>query len=107
MRGFGGVFQLLHRPLLAGGGVVVYGGGREAVEEGVIGGVYGYQLPLQMGGQFGDLQAGILNDAFDLVGIGFAFGRLLQVDDAAVPTGQLNADIAEAGGPFADGRRGS
>jgi hypothetical protein len=102
MRCFRGIFELLHRPFLAGFGVVMYGSGSEPVEERVIGGVYCYQLTLQVGGEFGDLQTCIRDDAFDLVGIGLAFRRLLEVDDAAVPTGQLNADIAQAGHPFAD-----
>ena len=49
-----------------------------------------------------DLQTCVGDDAFDLVCVGLAFRRLLEGDDAAVPTGQLNADIAEAGHPFAD-----
>src|SRR5580658_7860520 len=103
VRGFGGIFELLHRPLLSRSRVIVNGGGCEAVKECVIGGVHGYQLSLQVCRELGDLQAGILYDAFDLVGVCFAFGGLLKVDNAAVPAGQLNADIAVACGPFADG----
>jgi len=104
--GFGGIFQLLYCPLLAGGRVVVYCSGGKAVEKGVIGRVYGYQLSLQVGRQLGDLEAGILYDAFDLIRIGFTFGCFLEVDDPAVPTGKLNADITVSGGPFADGGEG-
>ena len=83
--GFRGIFQLLYGPFLPGFGVIVHGGRGEAIEEGVVGWMHGNQLALEMGGQFGDLQACVLYDALDLVGIGLAFGGFLQIDDAAIP----------------------
>ena len=103
-RGFGCVFQLLYGPFGAGFGIVVYGFWCKAIEQGIIGGVYGYQLALQMRGKLGDLKAGFFYDAFDLVCVSLAFRGFLQVDDAGVPTGDLDADVTEVGGPFADGR---
>jgi len=54
MRCFRGISELLDGPFLAGFGVVMYGGGSEPVEERVIGGVYCYELTLQVGGELGD-----------------------------------------------------
>ncbi len=60
------------------------------------------ELALEMGGELGDLDAVFLEHAAQVVAIGFAFGGFVQIEEAAVPCGNLDAFIAEAGGPFGD-----
>ena len=58
----------------------------------------GYELPLQVGGKFGDFQA--IGLALEVVAIGFRLGGLLQVHDAAVPGRKLHPDVTERFGPL-------
>ncbi len=58
------------------------------------------ELALQMRGKLGDLDAGVGADALDLVAIGLAGRRFLDVDQPAVPARNLDALVAEAGRPF-------
>ena len=47
----------------------------EAVDRFVVGGVDGDELALQVGGEFGELDAGFGQRAADFVAVGVAFGR--------------------------------
>ena|SRR6185437_1956093 len=96
------VFELLYRPFGTGLRIIVDGGGCEAVELRVVCRVYGYELALEVGGEFGDLKTCAVDDAFDLVRVSLAFGCFLEIDDAGIPGGELYADEAEARSPFAD-----
>ncbi|MNN69593.1 hypothetical protein D3C81_1853970 [compost metagenome] len=72
--------QLLHCPGLAGGRIAAFVRRREAVEQAVVGGMDGDQLPLQVGGQFGDLQAMSGQHAGDVVAVRLAVRRLGQIE---------------------------
>ena len=52
-----GFFDLIHRPFGPRLGIAAHGGGGKTVKLGVIGGMHGDQLALQMGRQLGDLHA--------------------------------------------------
>ena len=91
--------HLLHRPGSAGGRVVANLGGREAVEGDVVGRMHRDQLPLQVGGQLGQFDIGVGQDAAHLVAVRLALGGPLQVEQARVPGRDLHAGIAEFGGP--------
>ena len=96
--GFGGPQQLLRRPGGALGGLAAQFGRREAVEELVVSRVHGQQLPLQVGGQLGDLHPLLVGLALDFVAVGLTFGGALQIDQARVG-GQLHAFVAQARRP--------
>ena len=103
LRGLRGVEHLLHRPLLPCLGVAANLGRGEAVEAGVVGRVHCDELALQVGREFGDLEAVLRERALDLVAVGLALGGVLQVEQAAVPARDLHALVAQAAGPTADG----
>ena len=95
--------DLVHRPGLPRLGIAPHGGGDPAVEHLVIGRVHGHQLALHVGGKLGDLEAEVGQDALDLVAVGVALGGQLQVEEAAVPGGNLHAPVAHVRHPAADG----
>ena len=72
----------------------------------MVGGVGGDELALQVAGQFGDFQAMLTDPAFQLIGVGFGGGAFFQVDQAAVPSRDLYAFVAEAGHIFTDSIEG-
>ena len=61
--------------------------------------MHGDKLALQMGGKLGDFETRFADRAEDFVAVGLALGGALQVEEARVPRGNLDADEAEAGGP--------
>lgn len=69
MRGLGGVFHLLNRPLLAGLWIIVKFSGRKGIKLLVIGRMHSNKLALQMGRKFGDLDAGVSADPLYFVAI--------------------------------------
>ncbi|MDT4857327.1 hypothetical protein FQZ97_917480 [compost metagenome] len=81
----GGQDHLLHRPGLAGLGVLVHGFGGEAVKRFVVGRVHRHQLPLQVGAELGDGDAVFARHARHLVAIGLRFGGFVEVKNALVP----------------------
>ena len=94
--------HLLHRPFLARLRVAAHLGRGERVEAGVVGGMDRDQLALQMGRQLGQRDAGVRERALDLVAIGVALGRALQVEQAAIPARDLHALVAEIRRPPGD-----
>ncbi|MNN69592.1 hypothetical protein D3C81_1853960 [compost metagenome] len=80
LAGLGGQQQLLHRPGLAGGRIAAFVRRRESVKQRVIGGMDGDQLPLQVGGQLGDLHAMSGQHAGDVVAVRLAARRLGQIE---------------------------
>ena len=102
LRGGGGKPHLLDRPFLPRLRLAVQGGRSETVELAVIGRVRGDELPLQMGGEFGDLDAGVGAHALDLVAIGLGGSSPGEIEQARVPSRDLDALVTEAGGPFGD-----
>ena len=100
---FGGVMELFDGPGLAGFGIVADFGSGEAVERGVVGGMDGDELALQVRREFGDGEAVLFRDAGDFVAVGFAFAGFFQIEEAGVPRGDLHAFVAELCGPRADG----
>ena len=105
LRGLGRVLDLLDRPFLPGLRIVVVFRRGERVEAAVIGWMHGDELALQMRRQFGDLDAGVLADAFHLVAIGFGLGSLFEIEQPAVPARDLYALVAKARRPFGDRRQ--
>ena len=65
--------------------------------------MHGDQLALQMGRQLRDLEPVLGGDALDLVRVGLALGRSLEVEQALIPARDLDALEAEPGGPGGDG----
>ena len=61
------------------------------------------KLTLQMGGKFGDLDAVVARLTGKFVAIGLGGSSLLQIEQPAVPAGNLNAVIAAIRRPFGDG----
>ena len=102
LRGLGGELHLLLAPGAAVLRLAVDGGGGEGIEALVIGRMHGDELALQMRGKFGDLDAIGAGHTQHLIGIGLGLGGLLQVEEAAVPAGDLDALVAKRGGPFGD-----
>ena len=94
--------HLLHGPLLARLRLAAHRGRGERVEAGIVGRMHRDQLSLQMGRQLRQLEAGIRERALDLVAVGIALGRLLEVEQAAVPARYLHAQIAETLRPLGD-----
>ena len=68
---------------------------RKAVKKRIISWMHCHELPLQMGGQLGDLQAMLGNLPLQLIAVCLALRCFLQVDQAALPGGDLNAFVAE------------
>ena len=94
--------HLLDGPRLAALRVAPHLGRGEGVERIVEHGIDGDQLALEMGRELGDLNAVLGRLPFQLVAIGLARGRLVEVDEALVPGGDLHPLVAERGGPAAD-----
>jgi hypothetical protein len=57
------------------------------------------QLPLQMGGELGQLEAEAVQHTQQLIAIGLALSGLLQVEEPFIPTRDLDTLEAQAGGP--------
>jgi hypothetical protein len=102
LRGDGALFQLVDGPFLPGLGVAAHFRCGEGVEDGVVGRVDGHQLALQVRRQLGDLDSRLAADAGDLVAIIFRCRRLAEIEQSGVPGGDLDALVAERGGPFGD-----
>jgi hypothetical protein len=86
--------KLLNRPFLPRLRIAAHLGRREGVEQRVVGRVHCDQLALQVRGQFRDDDAGILQDALDLVAVCIAFRRLAQIEQRCFACRNLNADKA-------------
>jgi hypothetical protein len=80
----------------------VHRGRGKGIELRVEGGMHRHELALEMGGQLGDRQALVGQQAGDLVAIGLAFRRQVQIEQALVPTGNLHALVAKLGHIAAD-----
>ena len=65
--------------------------------------MHGDELPLQVASELGNLQAVHLRA--QIVAVAFGIGGFLQVDDAGIPTGQLDGEVAEVLGPFGNVRQ--
>src|SRR3989454_6219959 len=78
-------------------------GRRESVEWGVVRGMHGHQLALQMRRQLRHLEPALGKDALYFVTVGLALGRFAEVEQAAIPAGDLHALEAEPRGPAGDG----
>src|SRR5437762_4054620 len=76
---------------------------RESVRRGVVGGMDGDQLALQVGRQLRDLETTLGQDAAHLIAVRLAVGRLLEVEQPSVPAGDLHALEAQLGRPSRDG----
>ena len=70
--------QLLHRPFLAA--LCVQTRGRETFQHGVVRGVAGHQLPLQVSRQLRHFESGRANHSANVVAVGLALGRLFQIE---------------------------
>jgi hypothetical protein len=77
----------------------------KAVERRVVGGVHGHQLALQVGRQLRHLEASLGQGALDLVAVGLALRGLLEIEQAAIPTRDLQPLEAERRGPVGDRRQ--
>ena len=98
----GGLLDLIGGPMAAFLGVATHMRGRLAVEHQVVGGMNRDHLALEMGRQFGDRDADIGELALDLIAIGGAFGRPVEIEQALVPGRDLDALIAVALRPARD-----
>src|SRR6266513_2706109 len=75
------------------------GRGGKAVHDGVVRRMDGDEVALEMGRQLGDDEAVLPQDALDLVTIGLARSRFIEVEETCVPGRDLDARIAVRGGP--------
>ena len=75
----------------------------EGIECGVVGGMHGHELALQMRRQLRHLEPALGQDAFDFITIGLALGRFAEVEQSGIPTRDLDAFEAEPRGPAGDG----
>ncbi len=91
--------QLIDRPCLTRRAVAANRAGCKAVEGFVIGWMHRDELALQMGGQFGERDAGLRQGALDLVAIRIAVGGAIEIEQPPVPGRNLHALVAERGGP--------
>ncbi len=91
---FGGKMKLLDRPFLPLGWLALQRIGREGIELRVVSGVHRDQLALQMRRQLGDLDPRLAAGTGKLVAIILTLGGLDEIDAAAVPGRNLDADIA-------------
>ena len=89
--------QLLHCPFLAA--LWIQTRRREALQHGVIRGVTGYQLPLQMRRQLGHFESGRANHSSNVVAVGLALGGLFQIEQARIPSGNLHTRKSQTCGP--------
>jgi hypothetical protein len=76
--------HLLDRPCLTRRRIAAHMRRGKAIELRIEGRMHRHQLALQMGRQLGDLQAFVGQHALDVVAIGLAVRRLLQIEEARV-----------------------
>src|SRR5690606_9594523 len=93
-RGPGGEVELFDRPFLPRLWIAAYLRWCKGVEQRVVSRMHGHQLTLQVGRQFGDDDSGVLQDAFDLVAISVALGRLSEIEQRRLAGWNLDADKA-------------
>src|SRR5437016_13512684 len=91
--------QLFHRPGLPRSRIAPQLFRREPIEGQVIRGMHGHQLPLKMRREFRDGKAVARQRAADLVAVGLALCRSLQIKQPSIPARDLYPFIAELGGP--------
>src|SRR5262245_117672 len=96
------ILDLLDRPRRACRRLAADFGRREGIEGGVVRGMHGDQLALQMRRELGDLEPALGQDAFHLVTVGLALGRLLEIEEASVPAWDLDALETEPRSPAGD-----
>jgi hypothetical protein len=75
---------------------------RESVERLVEGGIDRDKLTLQMGRKLGNRQAVAFGRSGDLVAIGLRLRSLGEVEQASVPSRNLDTLVAKRRGPFAN-----
>ena len=97
--------KLLNRPGLASRGMASHLRRGKAVEREVIRRVDRNKLALQMGGKLGQLHAGVMQNALDLVTISSAFSRLREIEQPSIPGRNLHALVAVPGCPAGDLRK--
>ena len=97
-----GTEQLVDGPFLARTRIAAHLGRREAVKGLVVSRMHRHQLALQMRRQLGDFDAVAGRHARDLVAVGLGLRCLFQVEQPAVPTGNLHTLVAEIGRPGAN-----
>src|SRR5260370_2742892 len=97
-----GELDLVDSPSLARLRIAAHFRRREGVERIVIGRIDGDELPLEMGGEFGDDDSMLGGGALQFIAIGPALRRLAQVYQTRVPGSDLDAPIAERSRPAAD-----
>lgn len=98
----GGLVELLDGPGLALLRMAVEIFWSETVEHGVVGGMAGDELALEMRREFGNGKFVASGDGLQIVAIGFAFGRALEIEQASVPGRDLHGDVTEICRPGAD-----
>ena len=96
---FRGVFELLCGPFLPRARLVAQLGGRERRELRRVRGMHGDELALEVSGELADDDIGVGELTGNLVAIGLALGRLLEVEQLRIRR-DLHADIAEPSGPL-------
>ena len=104
MRGIEGFHHLIHGPGLTPIRIAPDLGGRETVVHLVIGRMGGDKLSLDVGREFGDLDPLLPQHPLQLVAIGFGYRGGFQIEQAFVPTGNLDSGVAAGGRPA--GKRG-
>jgi len=102
LRGACGELHLLDGPDLPRLRIAVHLGRRKAIEGEIIRRMHGDELALEMRRQLRDNQAGLGEDAAQLVAVILALRRALQVDEARIPARDLNALVAMPGRPLRD-----
>ena len=75
----------------------------ERIESLIVYGIDRNELALQVGCELGDLDTVFFGGSGNFLAVANACGGFLEVDEPAVPCGNLHALVTEARGPAADG----
>src|SRR5579885_2744146 len=97
-----GPAKLLFRPGLACLGIATNAGSGKAVEGDIVSGMDRHKLALEVRGELGDLQFVTRRCGLQLLAVGFALGRALEIEQTGIPSGDLHTRIAESRGPDAN-----
>ena len=96
--------DLPHRPFGPGARTAPNRRGGEPIHDGVVGRVHGDEVALEVGRQLGDDEAVSGEHPCDLVAVGLARGRLVEIEEPRVPGRDLDALVAERRGPAREAR---
>lgn len=94
------LLDLLHRPALARLRIAMQRRRSEGVKRRVIRRMHRHQLSFKVGGQLADRQPMLRQDTADLVAVGLARRRPLDIENRRVVAGDLQCLVPEAGGPL-------